>query len=271
MLLVVTLGKTMIRYLLTAALLVASPALAGETGLRGSLDEPPAGASWHGFYAGAIAGLATSTGRADLGAHGGVLIPLDVSNGLFARSIDHPDEGLTGGITAGFNYQSGGFVGGVEADVSFADFRIRHTMSRIDPNPFPPFTGLVTNSAYHTDFGLLATARVRAGVALDRSLIYATGGFAAGKVTNRFSIALPGLAYASPDWSASGYRYGYAVGGGVETRLTETVSMKLEALYVDLEDTVVNGADPAAFPGESISYRFRNDMILGRLGLNVAF
>lgn len=259
------------RYLLTAALLVASPAMAGETALRGSLAEPSAGASWHGFYAGAIAGLATSTGRADLGAHGGVLIPLDVANGLFPRSISHLDEGLTGGVAAGFNYQSGAFVGGVEADISFADFKIRHSMSRIDPNPFAPFTGQVTNSAYHTDFGLLATARVRAGIALDRTLLYATGGFAAGKVTNRFSIALPGLAYASPDWSASGYRYGYAIGAGIETKLTDTVSMKVEGLYVDLEDTVVSGVDPVTFPGESMSYRFRNDMVIGRLGLNVAF
>lgn len=266
----------MIRYILTAAFLAASPAMAGDID-QTIADAPDVSGqlrpsvSWNGFYAGAVAGLATSTGRADLGAHGGVLIPLDVANGLFPRSIGHMNESLTGGITAGYNIQHGAFVGGVEADISFADFKIRHTMSRIDPNPFPPFTGQVTNSAFHTDYGVLATARVRAGVAIDRTLLYATGGLAAGKVTNRFSIGLPGLGYTSPDWSASKIRYGYAVGAGIEHKLTENVSMKLEGLYVNLQDAVVSGVDPVTFPGESISYRFSNDMIVGRLGLNVAF
>lgn len=266
----------MIRYLLTAAFLAASPAMAGDMDptaggtVIGAAELRPA-VTWDGFYAGAVAGLATSKGRADLGAHSGVLIPLDVANGLFPRSISHMNESLTGGITAGYNIQRGAFVGGIEADISFADFKIRHTMSRLDPNPFPPFTGQVTNSAFHTDYGALATLRVRAGVALDRTLIYATGGLAAGKVTNRFSIGLPGLGYASPDWSTSKVRYGYAIGAGVEHKLTENVSMKLEGLFVDLQDAVVTGTDPVTFPGERLSYRFRNDMIVGRLGLNVAF
>lgn len=255
----------MLKYFLTAALIAASPALADE------LDPVGQGASWHGLYAGAIAGLRTSTGRADLGPIGGVLIPLDVSNGLFPGSISGMKEGLSGGVTAGFNYQSGDFVGGLEADLTFSDFKIRHTMSRIDPNPFPPFTGQVTNSAYETKFGALATVRVRAGMAVNRTLFYATGGFAAGKVTNRFSISMPGLGYASPDWNASGMRYGYVIGAGLEHKITDSVSVKLEGLYVDLQDALVTGTDPATFPGESISYRFKNDMIIGRLGLNVAF
>ncbi len=267
--------------LFAAAMLLASPAFAADVvmaPIEAAPEEvvpveaaPSSIANWHGFYAGAIAGLVASSGRADLGPIAGVLIPLDVSNGLFARSISNMKSSFTGGVSAGYNVQNGNFVGGVEADISFAHFELRHTMSRIDPNPFPPFTGLVTNSSYETEFGSVATARVRAGYAINKSLLFVTGGLAAAKVTNRISIALPGLGYTSPDWSQSKIRYGFAIGAGVEHKVTEKVSVKLEGLYVNLKDTLVTGQDPVTFPGESISYRFKNDMFVGRVGVNVQF
>ena len=267
--------------LFAAALLLASPAFAADV-VMAPIDvapeetapvqvAPSSVANWHGFYAGAIAGLVASTGRADLGPIAGVLIPLDVSNGLFARSVSNMKSSFTGGISAGYNFQNGNFVGGAEADISFAHFELRHTRSRIDPNPFPPFTGLVTNSSYETKFGSVATARLRAGYSIKNTLLFATAGLAAAKVTNRISIGLPGLGYASPDWSESKIRYGFAIGAGVEHKVTEKVSVKLEGLYVNLKDTLVTGQDPVTFPGESLSYKFKNDMFIGRVGVNVQF
>ena len=61
------------------------------------------------------------------------------------------------------------------------------------------------------------------------------------------------------------------MGAGVEHKLTHNVSVKAEALFIDLEDRVVHGRDPAVFPGEHISYKFDNELIVGRVGLNMAF
>lgn len=64
---------------------------------------------------------------------------------------------------------------------------------------------------------------------------------------------------------------GYTVGIGVEHRMTSNVSLKFETLYINLSDSVVHATDPAAFPGEAISYRFSNDIVTPRLGLNIKF
>jgi len=90
-------------------------------------------------------------------------------------------------------------------------------------------------------------------------------------VANRFGLSLPELGYTSPDWSQSGLRFGYVVGVGLEHRMTDNLNLKFEALYVNLADRTVQGADPVAFPGEGLSYSFSNDMFIPRLGINARF
>lgn len=229
------------------------------------------GYDWSGAYVGAFGGLGISSGRAVLGDHSGVLIPVDVEYGLFPRSIERNDAGGVAGVAAGFNFQSGSFVGGVEADIGYAKLSPHHSYSRIDNVPGSPFPGVSTNTAYATEFGTLATLRARGGYAFGDTLVFGTAGLAAGHVHNRFELALPEIGYSSPDWSGSGMRLGYAVGIGIEHRVTSNVSLKLETLYVNLADRTVRGTDPAAFPGEAISYRFTNDMLLPRVGIGVKF
>jgi outer membrane immunogenic protein len=76
-----------------------------------------------------------------------------------------------------------------------------------------------------------STIRARAGFAIDRVLIFATGGFAIADVRsdldylNDFGSHRVG--------SASKTRFGWVGGGGVEYGLTGNWSMKLEYLYLD--------------------------------------
>ena len=256
------------RALLLSATLLAQPALAGDWPVE---PQPQLGADWSGGYAGIFGGAGISTGRAALADFYGALIPADVAYGLFPGEIKHAKAGGLVGAAAGVNFQSGAFVGGVEADIGYAFTDVHNSYSRIDNVPGSPFPGVSTNTGYETDFGLLGTLRARGGYAFGDTLLFATAGLAAGDVRNRLSLGLPEIGYASPDWSGSGMRFGYALGIGVEHRLTGNVNLKFETIYVNLADRTVLGTDASAFPGEAIGYRFSNDIVLPRLGVSMKF
>ncbi len=251
-----------------AAMIFAQPASAGDQPYEPAAR--PKGA-WAGAYGGIFGGAGIGSGHATLGDYVGTLIPADVGHGLFPRAIAGSQAGASAGVSAGVNFQSGFFVGGIEGDLGHAGASTHLSYSRIDTVPGSPFPGVSTDTKYDTDFGAVSTLRLRGGFAFGKTLLFASAGVAAAEVSNRFELSLREIGYTSPDWSASGIRFGYTVGVGIEQRLTDTVSLKLETLYMDLADSVVHGADPAAFPGESIDYRFANAVLIPRLAVNVKF
>lgn len=255
-----------------AVLLMA--ALSAPAVLAADRTATPAGsrlADWSGPYVGAFAGFGTSSGRAELAGSSGSLIPVDVEYGLFPRSIKGNTTGGAGGIGAGFNRQAGALVHGIEADLGYVGPSPHHFYSRIDNVPTSPFPGVSTNTNFSTDFGVLGTVRARAGYAFGDTLVFGTLGLAAGQVRNRFELSMTEIGYTSPEWSGSGTRFGLAIGLGVEHRVASKWSLKLDALYVNLADRTIHGTDPAAFPGESLSYRFTNEVLVTRFGINMKF
>ena len=243
---------------MTLAMLACAPAFAQET------------ADWSGGFVGVNAGALRSTGAASLGDFGGALIDLDVSNGLFPKDIDDADVAGIGGLTFGWNRQDGALVTGVEIDFALTGSDVENGFARIDPNPDPMFNGINTVTGYGTELDTLATARLKAGYASGETLFYVTGGLAAGRVENRFSLGLDRLGYDN-EWSASDTRYGYVVGAGIERKVFERFSAKAEILRYDLSDATVNASDPVFFPGQTISYRFDNSGVVARIGLNYGF
>ena len=257
----------MVLYLMILGLLMSTLALADEP----SAHAQSSSVDWTGAYGGVFISSISSNGETSRGAYQGALLSLDVQNGLFPASLDNMTTRLSGGLSAGYNHQFGRFVGGIEADVSFSDLNARSDFAKIDPNPTAPFTGLNTITSYQTKFGTFATARLRGGMTFDRTMIFASAGIAAGKVTNRFTLDLPGLGYSSPGWSTQGTKAGYAIGIGVEHRLTDRIGLKFEVIGIDLQDTVVNAVDNVTFFGQTIDYHFKNQALLGRFGVYVAF
>ncbi|MBL8586978.1 MAG: porin family protein [Methylobacteriaceae bacterium] len=172
--------------------------------------------SWTGAYVGVNGGYAwgrhTKGGRA-----------------LYAR----PDGGLIG-ATAGYNQQSGSIVAGVEGDVAATAVK----SSGVAPGP-------VTGASRLTS---LATARARVGVALDRALIYGTGGYAGGNLKNTLFDAPRGLGYRQEKWLN-----GYAVGAGVEYAVTNNITAKGEYIYADLGKKTYFAAPNALPTGLSVS------------------
>jgi len=115
-------------------------------------------------------------------------------------------DGYSIGGTVGYNQQMDNFVVGVEGDLA---------KTNIDG-------ATSTNSAKITSLG---TVRARAGVAMDRALVYGTAGYAGGNM--KVSTAAG---------SGTKWENGYAVGAGLEYAFTNNISGKAEYLYTHLND-----------------------------------
>ncbi len=116
-------------------------------------------------------------------------------------------SGFVGGAQAGYNFQSGPWVFGIEGDIqgngasdTFAPWKFS--------NPW---------------FG---TVRGRAGYALNNILVYGTAGLAFGELSGQtFGL------------SESHTNAGWTIGLGAEVGLARNWSAKVEYLYVDLNDS----------------------------------
>jgi outer membrane immunogenic protein len=141
-------------------------------------------------------------------------------------------SGVVGGAQAGYNWQSGNWVFGVEGDIeataaedTFAPWKFS--------NPW---------------FG---TLRGRAGYAISNVLFYGTGGLAFGELTGQtFGL------------SESHTTAGWTVGLGAEVGLAPRWSAKIEYLYVDLSSsqfvTVTNTSNGYRFGAfrAGVNYHF---------------
>ena len=258
-----------------AALAALPAAAAGPEPFSGTpvVSQPPASslADWNGSYVGLSFGAVRSDGEAERADFSGAIIERDVENDLFPADIDEGEVAAAGGAAVGYNVQRGSYVGGVELDLQAMDHDVGFDFSRIDPSTDPVFGGVETNTSYATEIDAMMTLRVRAGFALERTLFYGTAGLASAEVRNEFALALPDLGYTSPDWNEDGTRNGYVLGLGVERKMSDRVSLKAEVLRYDLDDVIVEGEDPATFPGQTIDYEFQNNGTLARIGLNFSF
>lgn len=141
-------------------------------------------------------------------------------------------SGFIGGATIGANWQWGSLVFGPEADIMF---------SGLDD-------GSASASKWELDW--LGTVRGRVGAAWDRFLPYVTGGLAYGKGV-----------LTTPAFKDDVTHIGWTVGAGVEAAVTQTISAKIEYLYVDLgEKTYGPPGTRAGFDGNllraGVNYRF---------------
>ena len=135
----------------------------------------------------------------------------------WGETTNNPTEpsGIAGGLQAGYNFQTGQFVFGGEADIQLSGAEDTFAPWKFS-NPW---------------FG---TVRGRAGVAMNNILFYATGGLAYGNLRGEVG----GL-------TENRTGLGWTAGLGMEVGLTPNWSAKVEYLYVDLTDRsyTVTGTD----------------------------
>ena len=232
--------------------------------------------TWTGFYAGINAGYAFSDdGRIrTFGNNPGTALNVAVNARPQSFRLDR--EGFTGGGQIGYNYQIGMFVVGLEADAAYTDFGRTRSFQAANAPGFPI-------STFRSDMDFLGTVRGRVGVALDRFMVYGTGGFAYGDVQHSANFfgaiaAAPGNGTLTFAGGRSRIETGYAVGGGVEYAFPSfavlglATTVKAEYLYFDLgRRSVVVAGQTAATAGTSYTSRFSNDGHIVRAGLNLKF
>lgn len=181
--------------------------------------------TWSGFYVGVNAGHAGDKFRYPFGG--------EIGNTGYGGSASVTSSGFLGGAQIGYNYVfGGGFVLGAEADYQFAnvDGRVNLAINN-------PIGAAIEGGSELTSFG---TVRARLGFGWDRALIYATGGWAYGRVKSSGSIELGNF---GGSLSRTQSANGWTIGAGVEYALTNNLSFKTEYLYVDLGDKTLYAAD----------------------------
>ncbi|WP_336799677.1 outer membrane protein [Kaistia sp. MMO-174] len=180
---------------------------------------PPPPFTWAGFYAGVHAGYAW--GSED-----------DNQSNLFGPEPTPADsfdmDGFVGGVHAGYNWQANQFVFGVEGDVDYTNIKGSEGYAGYVPD----FRNDYVEGTLQLKSEWQASARLRAGYAVDNFLIYATGGiaFADGKLSSN------GYAYnadANFSSSDSNTHVGWTIGAGAEYAFTPNWIGRAELRYTD--------------------------------------
>ena len=211
--------------LLLATTAFVTPAMAADV----VYEEPPAPAAvyeaptptWTGFYVGLQAGAAFNR---DSGAFS------TSSNQTFVGGNDGSESGFIGGGHVGYDYQIGNFIVGAVADLNYIDADASTSFTL-------PTAGGGTTFGVEQNIDYVGTVRAKAGVAMDRFALYATGGLAYAGLNND--------SYGAATYTSAGTTFnvgrshddndiGYAVGAGVDVMATQNISFGLEYLYTDL-------------------------------------
>jgi outer membrane immunogenic protein len=160
--------------------------------------------TWAGLYIGLNAGVGWGD-SGDITVNG----PTVASSGILGGGSS--DGRFVGGAQIGYNWQSGAIVYGLEADIQYVD-----TGGNLTWGNYSWWDGRGGG-----DGGYLGTVRARLGYAMDRTLIYITGGLAYGGLNS------------NPLTGNSTSDVGWTIGGGIEYAFTNNWTARIEGLYVD--------------------------------------
>jgi outer membrane immunogenic protein len=234
-----------------------------------SANAPPpiADYSWTGCYIGANTGYAWGSSNVTYTQTGAFLTAANPANVAFANGLGSSNinmNGFTGGGQIGCNYQVGSFVFGIEADGEYVGLSGTAATSGTLPVGAAPVSSSTSVSAHG-----LFTLRPRAGFAVDRTLFYATGGYAAGTVD--YSQTFTHLASNSVEAGAvSSTASGWSVGAGIEYAMTNNWTIRGEYLYVNLGSVSFIAANNL-FPTFASANNATLKESIVRLGVNYKF
>ncbi|WP_339032628.1 outer membrane protein [Bradyrhizobium symbiodeficiens] len=189
---------------------LAAPASAADLAARPYTKAPIAPMAsvynWTGFYLGLVGGGAWEASSGDPKMQGGFV-----------------------GGTAGYNWQTGNVVFGLETDAAWADV----SASAAGVVFVPGVGGIPASVSSKTD--AMGTVRGRIGWAVNNVLLYGTGGYA--WIDNKITATLGGASV-----SDSKFHSGWTVGAGVEAYIAPQWSVKGEYLYRSLGGETYFGA-----------------------------
>jgi len=192
--------------------------------------------TWTGFYAGLNAGGMWSTPSAAIGENN--------TGGGFSGS----GGGFVGGAQGGYNYLIGPVMLGGEVD-----FQGSTLSSNLSGGAGPSTINATSTMPWFSTF------RARVGYPVGALMPYVTGGAVWGRQTLSGYDSAAGGAF-----SASNNFWTYTVGGGVEDRLNDKWSAKLEYLWIGTPSTPLSTPATTSITESSIGNVIR-------VGLNYKF
>lgn len=209
--------------------LLSAPAMGADMAVKAPPPAPAPASSWTGFYLGVDGGYGwnENTGAAQDLTPAGVLFGAGTASPT--GSVIRPGGGLVGG-EAGYNWQSGVFLIGIETDIQWSGIKSTATVPQLCNAACGGAAASYTASAKMDWFG---TTRARIGVlSTPNLLLYVTGGgIYAHESATATSFFAPTFIYPS---AGSTTRGGGVVGGGFEYLFTRNLSAKIEGLYYDM-------------------------------------
>ncbi|HEY4142580.1 MAG TPA: outer membrane beta-barrel protein [Pseudolabrys sp.] len=241
--------------------------------------------NWTGFYAGISGGYGWNKGSNSITA----VDPFyaffaDPAFGTLPRSLDSGSKGVLGGISAGYNYQIGQSLLGIEADFSKANIQGSNSFASADVGAAEP----IVTTQQDKKLEWLSTLRGRIGyLPTPALLVFATGGLAVGKGNASTTTTVTASASGSPEncipgdfWASyfcsagSGNKTmtGWTLGAGLEAMIARNWSLKVEYLYYDL-GSISYTSNLTTFsigsPAIQTSARFNGN--IARAGINYHF
>lgn len=140
-----------------------------------------------------------------------------------AGGCDDDEDGLDAGVRAGYDWQVGNWVFGALVEYSSAD--VTDSVSAFSTTP--------ASYTMTRELDSVFALRGRVGYAWDRWLPYVTAGVVQADVESSFTTTNSVNTFVERgDDSVSGFQ----LGGGVETRVSDRVTLGVEYLYTSLED-----------------------------------
>jgi outer membrane immunogenic protein len=242
---------------LSAAASAADMYVPAAVGPGGYKDGPVPYVSWTGFYVGLNAGGTWADNDVALNGLGGTAWNPYHPDPFRTRKVE--ESGFTGGGQIGYNRQFDRIVAGIEADIS--GLGANGSLSTRGPGPADPYTLHLSEK-----LDWLATVRGRLGYLFtSNTLLYATGGLAAGGVSSKSSLDFTVTHY---DASGSDTKTGWVAGGGIEHALTPSLSIKAEYLFYDLGKTTLIANPSPPNPPFQTSSAFEEKGNIVRAGVN---
>jgi len=261
-------GGSSMRKLLLAGTAIAVVMAAGSAGAA-DLSRPVYKApppipvfSWTGWYVGVHVGGAWGTKEwSDPITFDGFATTTSPDTTLNNYGVN----GFLGGLQIGYNYQSGPWVWGVEAQASWAGIRGR------DPCFF------FGKGTCKTNVDALGSFAVRFGGTIGRAMLYVKGGLAWAYERHAIDTLFFGGKGSGDTATVTAetkhWRWGGMLGTGVEFAFTNSISGKLEYNYMDF-GTRSYAFGPVSSPfgdpgeGESLDVKIRQNIHLVKVGLN---
>ena len=244
-----------------AVMFLSSQSKAADFGARQSYWARPLAYDWSGLHVGITGG-----GVIDGHDPGFSYENVDAATqALLPHGADLTSNGGLVGGEIGYDVETGGWVVGLEGDLSWTNFGDNAT--RIipgDPTIGLPQLTFATN--YQMDW--ISTVRGRIGIPLDHFLIYGTGGLAFADVSMNQTVTVGNLGQLAG--STDKTKAGWTLGGGAEYALCDNITVKAEALWFDLGSISLNAAAPQ-LTNSSLDVDQKIEGVVARAGIGYKF